>query len=102
METAMTPAQSAAASRDATKFIRDFHGVRYQSRDVARAIEFYTGHLGFKLEHQHLPDFATVSFGELKIHLSGPQASGSRPLPGGRTQEPGGSNRVPIGTIHVR
>ena len=75
-------------------FIEGFHGVRYQSRDVGRAIEFYTRHLGFELEHEHLPAFATVAFDGLKIHLSGAQASGSRPLPGGRQQEPGGSNRV--------
>ena len=75
-------------------FIEAFHGVRYQSRDVGRAIEFYTKRLGFELEHEHLPAFATVVLGDLKIHLSGPEASGSRPLPGGRSQEPGGSNRV--------
>jgi glyoxylase I family protein len=35
----------------------------------------------------------------LKLHLSGPGASGSRPLPGGQHQEPGGSNRI---TLRVR
>ncbi len=74
--------------------IKGFHGVRYQSRDVARAAAFYTGHLGFKLEMQQLPAFAMVSLGELKILLTGPGASGSRPLPDGRKQEPGGWNRV--------
>ena len=71
-----------------------FHGVRYLVADVKRAIDFYTTHLGFNLEHQHLPEFATVALGPLKIHLSGPGASGSRPLPGGERQSPGGSNRV--------
>jgi glyoxylase I family protein len=61
---------------------------------VKRAIDFYTTHLGFTLEHQQLPAFATIAQGPLKIHLSGPGASGSRPLPGGERQEPGGSNRV--------
>jgi predicted enzyme related to lactoylglutathione lyase len=28
------------------------HGVRYQVKDVARAVTFYTERLGFKLEHQ--------------------------------------------------
>jgi glyoxylase I family protein len=74
--------------------IQGFHGVRYQTRDVARSIAFYTEQLGFKLEHKVLPAFATVSLGPLKLLLSGPAASGSRPLPGGRKQEPGGSNRV--------
>src|SRR5206468_13124682 len=57
------------------------HGVRYQVTDVSRAVAFYTQHLGFTLEHQHLPAFATVSVGDLKLFLSGPQASGSRPMP---------------------
>lgn len=71
-----------------------FHGIRYLSRDVSRAVEFYTQRLGFTLEHQQLPAFASVSLGELKIFLSGPAASGSRPLPAGEQQSPGGSNRV--------
>ena len=71
-----------------------FHGVRYQVTDVKRASDFYATHLGFTVEHQQLPAFATVAQGPLKIHLSGPGASGSRPLPGGERQEPGGSNRV--------
>ena len=70
------------------------HGLRYQVKDVARAVAFYTGHLGFKLEHQQLPAFASVSLGEYMLLLSGPGASGSRPMPGGQSQEPGGWNRV--------
>jgi glyoxylase I family protein len=70
------------------------HGVRYQVKDVARAAAFYTGHLGFALERQQLPAFASVSLGGFTLMLSGPGASGSRPLPGGATQEPGGWNRV--------
>ena len=70
------------------------HGVRYQVRDVARAIAFYTTHLGFKLEHQAGSVFAIVSIGELKLFLSGPGSSGSRPLPNGSAQEPGGWNRI--------
>ena len=70
------------------------HGVRYQVKDVARAVTFYTEHLGFKLEHQQLPAFAGVSLGAFTLLLSGPGASGSRPLPGGKPQEPGGWNRV--------
>ncbi|HZF30687.1 MAG TPA: VOC family protein [Gammaproteobacteria bacterium] len=71
-----------------------FHGVRYQVGDVARSVAFYTQRLGFKLEHQQLPAFAAVSLGALNILLSGPEASGSRPMPGGERQEPGGWNRV--------
>ena len=71
-----------------------FHGVRYQVKDVSRSIAFYTGQLGFKLDHQQPPAFASVSLGNLAILLSGPGASGSRPMPDGRHQEPGGWNRV--------
>ena len=74
------------------------HGVRYQVRDVSRAVAFYTQHLGFTLEHQQLPAFAAVSLGDLTLFLSGPQASGSRPMPDGRQQEPGGWNRVVLRT----
>jgi len=71
-----------------------FHGVRYQVRDVKRAVEFYTSHFGFGVQHQQLPAFANVSLGPLSVLLSGPGASGSRPLADGRTQEPGGWNRI--------
>lgn len=75
-------------------FVQDVHGVRYQARDVARSVAFYTNHLGFTVEHQQLPAFATVSLGDAKILLSGPHASGSRPMPNGQQQQPGGWNRV--------
>lgn len=69
-------------------------GVRYQVRDVARAVAFYTGHLGFTLEMQNLPAFAAVSLGGFRLILSGPGSSGARPMPDGRSQEPGGWNRI--------
>ena len=59
--------------------VSGLYGVRYQVRDVARAIDFYTQKLGFKLERKHLPAFAQVSVGDFKLTLSGPGASGSRP-----------------------
>jgi glyoxylase I family protein len=71
-----------------------FHGVRYQVKDVARALAFYTQHLGFTPGHQQMPAFASASLGPLTLLLSGPGASGSRALPDHRTQEPGGWNRV--------
>ena len=75
-------------------FVQRVHGVRYQVRDVARAVAFYTTHLGFTLEHQQLPAFASISFGDAQILLSGPGASGSRAMPSGQQQEPGGWNRI--------
>jgi glyoxylase I family protein len=79
---------------DSTAAIQGFHGVRYQVSDVSRAVAFYTGQLGFALKHQQLPAFANVSHGALDLLLSGPGASGSRPLPGGQSQQPGGCNRI--------
>lgn len=43
---------------------------------------------------QHPPAFASVSLGDLTLLLSGPGASGSRPMPDGALQRPGGWNRV--------
>ena len=79
---------------DAHAFIKSFHGIRYQVTDVARSVTFYTEQLGFTLEHQQLPAFASVSLGDSHVLLSGPGASGSRPMPNGQRQEPGGWNRI--------
>jgi glyoxylase I family protein len=93
-----TPTDSTSIIREKqgakTSLIQGVHGVRYQVKDVARSVAFYTTHLGFTLEHQQLPAFASVSLGGSHILLSGPQASGSRTMPDGQRQEPGGWNRV--------
>jgi glyoxylase I family protein len=75
-------------------FVLGLWGVRYQVKDVRRSIDFYTQTLGFHLDRANLPAFGQVSIGDLKMILSGPGASGSRPMPDGREQEPGGWNRV--------
>lgn len=75
-------------------FIKGVHGVRYQVKDVARSVAFYKERLGFTLAHQQLPAFANVFLSDAHILLSGPGASGSRPMPDGQPQEPGGWNRV--------
>jgi glyoxylase I family protein len=92
---------SSEASREAgsdlkegQSFVVGLWGVRYQVKDVSRSVTFYTKQLGFKLDQQNLPAFGQVSAGNLKLILSGPGASGSRPMPDGRQQEPGGWNRV--------
>jgi glyoxylase I family protein len=74
--------------------IGGFRGVRYQVTDVQRTIAFYTKTLGFNLDMQNLPAFGQVSVAGLKLILSGPGASGSRPMPDGSEQQPGGWNRV--------
>ena len=75
-------------------FVKAVHGVRYQVKNVALSVTFYTRHFGFVLKHQQLPAFANVALGDAQILLSGPGASGSRPMPDGQLQEPGGWNRV--------
>ena len=86
--------RTTARKRGAHPFVQGFHGVRYHVKDVERSVAFYTTHLGFTVGHQQLPAFASVSLGDADILLSGPQASGSRPMPDGQQQEPGGWNRV--------
>ena len=81
---------------DSTKnqpFVLGLWGVRYQVKDVQRSIAFYTQTLGFNLNFHALP-FGQVSLGAFKLVLSGPGVSGSRQMPDGRHQEPGGWNRV--------
>jgi glyoxylase I family protein len=70
--------------------------VRYQVKDVDKSVEFYAKHLGFKVEQQFGAGaaFASVSNGNLTLWLSGPKSSGSRAMPDGRKQEPGGWNRI--------
>ena len=86
--------QDVAPRVDPHTFVQGVHGIRYQVKDVARSVAFYTQHLGFTVEHQQPPAFASVSLTNVHILLSGPGASGSRPLPNGQRQEPGGWNRV--------
>ncbi len=81
---------SMAQTVEARAFIKSVHGTRYQVKDVARSVAFYTEHLGFTVDHQQLPAFASVSLGD----SHGPGASGSRPMPNGQRQEPGGWNRI--------
>lgn len=67
--------------------------VRYQIADIDRAIAFYTNHLGFTLGQRTGP-IAIVSRGALNLILSGPGSSGSRTMPDGSPQQPGGWNRI--------
>ncbi|NVB80571.1 MAG: VOC family protein [Kofleriaceae bacterium] len=68
--------------------------VRYQITDMDRSIAFYTNVLGFELGQRSGSAFAAVNRGNLRLVLSGPGASGSRPMPDGRAQTPGGWNRI--------
>jgi glyoxylase I family protein len=85
---------SEKSSAQSQSFVKGLWGVRYQVKDVGRSVDFYTQQLGLKLDQKNLPAFAQVSVGNLKLILSGPGASGSRPMPDGRQQESGGWNRI--------
>ena len=68
--------------------------VRYMVDDVQRAVDFYTTHFGFSVRSSAAPAFADVVRGHLRLLLSGPRSSAGRPMPDGRTPQPGGWNRI--------
>ena len=75
--------------------------VRYIVNDVDAAIAFYCQHLGFREEMHPAPTFAMLSRGDLRLVLVSPvgpdqPGGGSRPMPDGRKQEPGGWNRFMV------
>jgi catechol 2,3-dioxygenase-like lactoylglutathione lyase family enzyme len=81
-------AQSAPFAPDTTAAI-----ARYQVHDLEQSVAFYTRSLGFRLAQRAGP-VAILARGDLRLLLSGPGSSGSRPMPDGRRQEPGGWNRI--------
>ena len=68
--------------------------VRYMVDDVEDAVAFYTSQFGFTLRSSAAPAFADVVRGNLRLLLSGPSSSAGRPMPDGRTPQPGGWNRI--------
>jgi catechol 2,3-dioxygenase-like lactoylglutathione lyase family enzyme len=70
--------------------------VRYIIDDVPIAMRFYTTLLGFSVEHDASPAFASVVRDGVRLLLSGDGTSGKRPLPDGRRQVSGGWNRVHV------
>jgi catechol 2,3-dioxygenase-like lactoylglutathione lyase family enzyme len=72
--------------------------VRYIVDDVDAAIAFYCGHLGFSEQLHPDPAFAMLTRGDLRLVLVAPvpaghPGGGSRPMPDGTPQRPGGWNR---------
>jgi len=72
--------------------------VRYIVDDVDRAIDFYTGQLGFEEVMHPAPTFAMLRRGELRFILSAPGGGpgGGAAMPDGSVPEPGGWNRIQI------
>ena len=70
--------------------------IRYMIDDVPAAIEFYTSHLGFALDLDASPAFASVIRDGVRLLLSGKTSSGRRAMPDGREPVPGGWNRIHI------
>jgi len=70
----------------------DVASVRYIVDDVQAAIDFYTNYLGFTVRTAHLPAFADVTRGPLRLLLSGPTSSGARATPSDTATA--GRNRV--------
>ena len=71
--------------------------VRYLVDDVEAAVAFYLRHLGFTEEGvwEGAP-FRMLRRGDLRLWISGPGSSASRPMPDGATPEPGGWNRFVV------
>ena len=70
--------------------------IRYMIDDVPAALKFYTTHLGFAVDMDARPAFASVSRDGVRLLLSGKTSSGRRPMPDGREPVPGGWNRIHI------
>src|SRR5215211_3167715 len=71
--------------------------VRYIVGDVGAAISFYTRYLGFCVELNPAPGFASLSRGDLRLLLNAPGAGGAgQAMPDGRKPEPGGWNRIQL------
>jgi catechol 2,3-dioxygenase-like lactoylglutathione lyase family enzyme len=68
--------------------------VRYMVSDVQKSVDFYTKYLGFTVQMNAAPAFASVKRGALLLLLAGPQSSAGRPMPDGRVPGPGGWNRI--------
>jgi len=69
---------------------------RYMIDDVDAAVDFYTRQLGFALELDSSPAFASVTRGGMRLLLSGKTSSGRRAMPDGTEPVPGGWNRIHI------
>lgn len=70
--------------------------VRYMVSDVQACVDWYVAHLGFSVQLNAAPAFASVERGALRLLLSGRASSAGRPMPDGALPEPGGWNRFQL------
>ena len=75
--------------------------VRYIVNSVEESVAFYRDMLGFEVLMFPDPAFAMLTRGDLRLVLASPVAAdhhggGSRPMPDGTTQGPGGWNRIMV------
>jgi predicted enzyme related to lactoylglutathione lyase len=70
--------------------------IRYMIDDVPAALTFYTTHLGFTVDMDASPAFASVTRDGVRLLLSGKTSSGRRAMPDGCEPVPGGWNRIHI------
>lgn len=73
--------------------------VRYIVNSVDETLAFYRDHLGFEVLMHPDPAFAMLTRGDLRLVLVSPvpadhHGGGSRPMPDGTMQRPGGWNRI--------
>src|ERR1051326_8733942 len=75
--------------------------VRYIVDDVDASLAFYRDHFGFREVMHPAPEFAMLARDDLRRALVSPVSDGhpgggSRPMPDGARQEPGGWNRFAL------
>jgi len=75
--------------------------VRYIVNDVDASLAFYRAHLGFREVMHPAPEFAMLARDDLRLVIVSPvdaghPGGGSRPMPDGTRQEPGGWNRFAL------
>ena len=75
--------------------------VRYIVNDVDASLAFYRDHLGFREVMHPAPEFAMLARDDLRLVIVSPvdadhPGGGSRPMPDGTAQHPGGWNRIAL------
>jgi catechol 2,3-dioxygenase-like lactoylglutathione lyase family enzyme len=93
-----------ASAQDITKAYAAPVRVRYMVDDVSVSAAFYTSQLGFKLDAQAGPYFATLSRGAFQLLLSPTKGPGgaSQPMPTGERPAPGGWTRIVLNVTDLQ